>query len=177
MVFPGAGPVAAQPTPKHVVSYVYSQNEIPARGTFRLFEGGTFLDASNQGGVWAYVTSSRLLFVRYTTGTRCGARFIGQVATSGSMEGRLDCTDGTGATGLWNGKFISPFALAQVGCPMAHCDGRMSDFAGETPPEAGAAILSNDPALSQGGDPMGSAIGAGCSTNGSVAACSLGEFP
>lgn len=178
IAFLGAAPASAQPTPKHVVSYVYSQNEVPARGTFRLFDGGTFLDASGQGGVWAYVASSRLLFVRYAAGVRCGARFIGQVSSSRSMEGRLDCTDGSGGTGFWNGKFIAPFVMAEDGCPMAHCDSRMSDFAGEgPPPAAGAAILSNDPALSVGGEPMGSEIGAGCSTNGTVAACSLGELP
>lgn len=173
-----AASLDAQPTPEHVVSYAYSQNDIPARGTFRLFEGGTFLDASNRGGVWAYIASSRLLFVRYTTGVRCGARFIGQVEPSGAMEGRLDCTDESGVTGLWNGKFIDPFVLAQDGCPMAHCDSRMSDLADELPPPAaGATLIANDPALSTGGEPMGSAIGAGCSTNGTVAACALGELP
>lgn len=58
------------------------------------------------------------------------------------------------------------FSLGSQGCPMAHCDGRMSDRVNLTPPlSAATAVRWHDTA------PNGSSIGLGCSSNGTVVAC------
>jgi len=58
------------------------------------------------------------------------------------------------------------FRLPTTGCPMAHCDPRMSDNVNATiPVAAGSRIVYQDPG------PVGSGAGLGCSSNGSVVAC------
>jgi outer membrane protein assembly factor BamB len=71
----------------------------------------------------------------------------------------------------------SPFVLAPAGCPMAHCDGRMSDVVALPPPAPGAQLIWHDPVTTPPGVPIGSLRGLGCSGNGSVAACSFGRLP
>jgi outer membrane protein assembly factor BamB len=71
----------------------------------------------------------------------------------------------------------SPFELAPAGCPMAHCDGRMSDIVSLPPPAPGAQLIWHDPVTSPAGTPFGSSRGLGCSGNGRTAACSFGRLP
>ena len=56
------------------------------------------------------------------------------------------------------------FVLPAQGCPMAHCDPRMSDAVNATPP-MNPTVLYHDPV------PMGSGYGLGCSSNLQVVAC------
>jgi hypothetical protein len=56
------------------------------------------------------------------------------------------------------------FVLPAQGCPMAHCDARMSDAVNATPP-MNPTVLYHDPV------PTGSSYGLGCSSNLHVVAC------
>lgn len=60
-----------------------------------------------------------------------------------------------------------PFRLAAEGCPMAHCDPRMSDLAGSVSPSV-ASLVAIDSAAS------GGKYGLGCSSNLQIVACMLG---
>lgn len=61
---------------------------------------------------------------------------------------------------------LPPFVLAGKGCPMAHCDVRMTDAENMLPPlDAQPLILFQDPS------PQGSGEGLGCASNGSTVAC------
>lgn len=64
-----------------------------------------------------------------------------------------------------------PFVLPDVGCPMAHCDSRMSDQVRALVPSVGQ-LVRMDPA------PSGSEnYGLGCSSNGRLAACTVRVDP
>lgn len=61
------------------------------------------------------------------------------------------------------------FVLGSQGCPMAHCDVRMSDLAGAPAPAGDVGVAwRRDEA-------KGSRSGIGCSANGSIAACSFND--
>lgn len=61
-----------------------------------------------------------------------------------------------------------PWRMGRRYCPMAHCDGQMSDGLGMTVPIGEVGILWQDLTAA------GSNYGLGCSSNGSVVACSMG---
>jgi outer membrane protein assembly factor BamB len=63
---------------------------------------------------------------------------------------------------------VDPFAVAGRGCPMAHCDARMSDLARMPAPRTVGPLRLDRRAAS-------AAQGLGCSSNGTVVACSAGE--
>ena len=67
--------------------------------------------------------------------------------------------------------------LGIFGCFMAHCDSRMSDWAGMVPPDAGAQIIWHDTVTTSTGDPIGSGRGLGCVANGTSAVCTFGRLP
>lgn len=61
--------------------------------------------------------------------------------------------------------------LPGAGCPMAHCDPRMSDNVRLVPPrDPAASIIAHDPI------PGGSGKGLGCSSNGTIAVCSYASL-
>ncbi|MCA9941373.1 MAG: PQQ-binding-like beta-propeller repeat protein [Anaerolineales bacterium] len=64
-----------------------------------------------------------------------------------------------------------------LGCFMAHCDSRMSDWAGMAPPSADAQIIWHDTVTNSTGDPIGSGRGLGCVANGTFAVCTFGRLP
>jgi hypothetical protein len=66
---------------------------------------------------------------------------------------------------------VAPFTLPRSGCPMAHCDARMSDQVRTLVPSVGH-LVRRDPARS-GGDNFG----LGCSSNQHLVACSLRGDP
>ncbi len=67
--------------------------------------------------------------------------------------------------------------LPPLGCFMAHCDSRSSDWAGLPAPPAGSGIIWHDPVVNEAGEPIGSSRGLGCVANGSIAVCTFGRLP
>jgi hypothetical protein len=63
-----------------------------------------------------------------------------------------------------------PFALPASGCPMAHCDGRMSDQVGQQSPTVAVAVR-----VDRGS--AGAVGGLGCVSNGRLAACTGASDP
>ncbi|MFQ5738137.1 MAG: hypothetical protein ACE5JX_03950 [Acidobacteriota bacterium] len=78
------------------------------------------------------------------------------------LSGSLAITGGD----LFGQVFIQAFS----GCPMAHCDGRMSDQVNLVPPAGPLVGLLYEDTV-----PAGSLPALGCASNGSVAACSFTE--
>lgn len=73
---------------------------------------------------------------------------------------------------LWAGIVnAAVFELAEQGCPMAHCDQRMSDNVRMTPPEGDVQVIWHR--IGPGGELTGSSGGIGCSGNGTVVACTF----
>lgn len=68
-------------------------------------------------------------------------------------------------------------SLPPLGCFMAHCDARLSDWAGLPVPPAGSGIIWHDPVVNEAGEPIGSGRGLGCVANGSIAVCTFGRLP
>lgn len=77
------------------------------------------------------------------------------------------------ASGETEGQIQAP----PLGCYMAHCDSRMSDWTGMIPPQPGADIIWHDPVTNGSGDPIGSGRGLGCVANGTIAVCTFGRLP
>jgi outer membrane protein assembly factor BamB len=71
---------------------------------------------------------------------------------------------------------LAAFDLPNAGCPMAHCDGRMSDRIGfpAPVPGPGEVIAQIWHRTELTGEATGSQTGLGCSGNGTVVACSYG---
>lgn len=67
--------------------------------------------------------------------------------------------------------------LPPLGCFMAHCDSRLSDWAGLPVPPSGSGIIWHDPVVNEAGEPVGSGRGLGCVANGSIAVCTFGRLP
>jgi hypothetical protein len=67
------------------------------------------------------------------------------------------------------GAAAQDFVLGPAGCPMAHCDGRMSDLAGVPAPGAAAGVLWRSDVA------KGSHSGLGCAANGVIAACTFND--
>src|SRR5689334_13084276 len=62
-----------------------------------------------------------------------------------------------------------PFPLPRVGCPMAHCDPRMSDVVGLRSPASAGLIRVDESAVGGGG--------LGCVSNGRLVACTYRGDP
>ncbi len=92
---------------------------------------------------------------------------------------RLKTTDPSGAAPSWaaSTRTLEQNAATVLGCPMAHCDRRMSDTVGLPPPALGATVIWRDLLEIAPGRFLGSGKGLGCASNGTVAACSFGEIP
>lgn len=67
--------------------------------------------------------------------------------------------------------------LPPMGCFMAHCDARSSDWAGLPVPPLGSNIIWHDPVVNEAGESIGSGRGLGCVANGSIAVCTFGRVP
>lgn len=77
------------------------------------------------------------------------------------------------ASALWLfalGAAAQPFSLPATGCPMAHCDARMSDAVGIAAPRSATEIRVDR-------DSAGAVGGLGCVSNGRLAACTGASDP
>lgn len=75
------------------------------------------------------------------------------------------------AGGTGTAQAQTAFPLAAVGCPMAHCDGTMSDLARLRVPRAAELIAVDTQQL------VGAGLSLGCSSNGTLAACTYRGNP
>jgi hypothetical protein len=90
------------------------------------------------------------------------------------MAGDSNCNEIIG-----EGNGISLKDLSTQGCPMAHCDGDMSDLVNTAPPIVDAAASDNADLIELWSDFEsldGSDWGIGCSGNGKIVACSFKNF-
>ena len=124
-----------------------------------------------RGRLRARALSRSTIFGRWAdrgTTDRPAARVTGRLLTRASWA--LLLLSGAGVLMASPAVATENFEVASQGCPMAHCDPRMSDHVRLDPPATPVAeIWSRNELISE---QSGTRFGLGCSGNGTVAACS-----
>ncbi len=99
------GPVDAT-LPRSAIATISLQQRWQGRSAssnvWSFYADGTFADSAGQGGTWRYLSTTRRLFVQYSSGQQCQAYYLGVVRGS-AASGKMLCRDGSDAKGQWQG--------------------------------------------------------------------------